>query len=294
MRSPSQASLALAVVLTSLLSGACENDEGEERVAANVRGAELMAQVPPSQQAPQVTRPGGVLDGRQPRMAPGELPGRYPFYWTRAKYSGYGRRGWRESWATDYPKGDQQFLVVLKRLVRLHAYDWDNAVALDDPNLRRFPIIYAVEVGGMDLTNAEVEGLRGFLAAGGFLIVDDFWGRREWDIFEYNLRRVLPDADIVDIGLDHPIYSAYYQIDEVKQVPARGNGVRGRPSAECYGCTPAVRGIYNDEGRLIVIINFNTDLGDAWEWAEDPYYPLEYSTYAYEMGANMIVYAMSH
>ena len=125
------------------------------------------------------------------------------------------------------------------------------------------------------MTNPEVEGLRNYLDAGGFLIVDDFWGQREWDVFEYNIRRVYPDYPIVDITLDHPIYSAYYDIEEVKQVPAIG---RAMYPAECYGCAPHVKGIYDEAGRLVVIINFNTDLGDAWEWAEDPRYPLEYST----------------
>jgi len=228
-------------------------------------------------------------------MDPSEASGRWPFYWTRVIYSGYGRRGWGGggSWATDYPKGDQQFLFVLKRLVRLNAYSWENAVSLADPKLRRFPVIYMVEPGWMDMTDSEVAGLRGYLDAGGFLIVDDFWGLRQWNVFEYNIRRVYPDKAIVDITLDHPIYSAYYDIDEVKQVPAIGNTRRGYTS-ECWGCEPEVKGMYDDEGRLMVIINFNTDLGDAWEWAEDPRYPLEYSTYAYEMGANMIVYAMSH
>jgi hypothetical protein len=276
----------LALVLFTMLNTGCAPDSVEETAYLTPPGAEFMSQQAP----PRVGRP-SFMDPRGPRMDPNEIPGRYPFYWTRAIYSGWGRRGWGQSWATDYPKGDQQFLVVLKRLVRLNAYDWDNAIRLDDPILRRFPIIYAVEVGGMDMTNPEVEGLRNYLDAGGFLIVDDFWGQREWDVFEYNIRRVYPDHPIVDITLDHPIYSAYYDIDEVKQVPAIG---RAMYPAECYGCVPYVKGIYDEAGRLVVIINFNTDLGDAWEWAEDPRYPLEYSTYAYEMGANMIVYAMSH
>ena len=46
---------------------------------------------------------------------------------------------------------------------------------------------------------------------------------------------------------------------------------------------PYYRGIFDDKGRLIVAINHNTDLGDAWEWAEVPEYPLKYSTFAYEM-----------
>ena len=208
---------------------------------------------------------------------------------------GYGRRGWgrRGSWATDYPKGDLQFIFVLKRLVRLNAHDWDNAVQLSDPLIRRFPVIYMVEPGYMDMTDSEVAGLRRYLDAGGFLIVDDFWGMREWNVFEYNMRRVYPDRPIVDVMLDHPIYSSYYDIEVVMQVPSINNAVYGYTS-ECGPCQPQVKGMYDDDDRLMVIINHNTDLGDAWEWAEDPQYPLKYSTYAYEMGANMIVYAMSH
>jgi hypothetical protein len=222
-------------------------------------------------------------------------PGRHAFYWTRAIYTGYSR-GWRgsASWATDFPKGDRQFLVVLKRLVRLDAYDHENAVSLADPNLRRFPLLYAVEVGYMDLTKDEVHGLRDYLNAGGLLLVDDFWGSRQWAQFEYNMRRVLPGRPMVEIPLEHPLFSAFYKIDEVKQVPARGRGINGWPTSEQDGIVPHVRGIFDDDGRLMVVINWNTDLGDAWEWAEDPMYPLEYSTYAYEMGANMIVYGMSH
>ena len=259
---------------------------------ARTPGAELMAQEAP----PAVGRPSGSTIG--PRMNPDETPGRWPFYWTRAVYSGYGR-GWYGgrgggSWATDYPKGDRQFLIVLKRLVRLNAYDWENAVHLADPDIRRFPIIYAVEVGRMEMTEEEVVGLRSYLEAGGFLIVDDFWGTREWFQFEANIRRVFPDRPIVDLPLDHPLFSSYYDIEEILQVPNINNGAGGYRTHERDGYDPYVRGIFDDKGRLMVVINHNTDLGDAWEWAESPYYPLVYSTFAYEMGTNMIVYAMSH
>jgi len=259
--------------------------------------AELAAQEPP--------RPGrpsrDEAEDLRLRLPPDdEPPGRHAFYWTRAVYNGYSRGGWwggggMPTWATDFPKGDRQFLVVVQRLVRLDAYDFENAVSLADPRLRRFPLIYAVEVGYMDLTDSEIQGLRSYLEAGGMLLVDDFWGGREWANFEYNMSRVLPGRPIVELPPDHPLFSAYYDIDEVKQVPARGRGIRGRPTWERADAqTPHVRGIFDDEGRLMVVINFNTDLGDAWEWAEDPYYPLQYSTFAYEMGANMIVYGMSH
>lgn len=265
-------------------------------------GAELMTQQAPQrsrQQAPGQQQPlvsrDMFNDPRGPHLDYDEIQataGRFPFYWTRAIYSGFGRRGFGGgSWAVDFPKSDQQFLVVIKRLMGLNAYDWENPVYLGDPILRKFPLIYMLEVGGMNLSEEEVENLRGYMDAGGFVIVDDFWGEDEWDVFEWNMRRVYPDKQFVDIALDHPLYSSYYSIDHVEMTPAIGNTLY---RSECGPCTTHVRGMYDDEGRLMMVINFNTDLGDAWEWAEDPSYPLETSTYAYEMGANLITYAMSH
>lgn len=219
----------------------------------------------------------------------------HSYYFTRAQYSG-GGRGWQRgnSWATDFDKADLQFLAVLRRLTNIDAYDDANVVRLDDPNLRRFPMIYAVEVGYMSLTDPEIQGLRDYLLAGGFLVVDDFWGTYEWRNFEQEIKAVLPEYDIVDLPLDHPIFSAMYNIDEIIQVPNVQNGIEGWTTSERDGTVPHVRGIADESGRLLVVINWNTDLGDAWEWAEQARYPLRFSTYAYEMGANFIVYAMSH
>ena len=212
------------------------------------------------------------------------------FYFARAIYSG---GYWGPSWATDYPKADQQFIAVLRRLTAIDAFPRDHAVRLDDPNLRRFPFIYAVEVGGMSLRESEIEGLRNYLLAGGFLVVDDFWGTYEWRQFESQIRRVLPDHEIVELPKDHPIFSTVYQVGEVIQVPNVGQGEAGGPTHEQDGYVPHLFGIFDDQERLMVVINWNTDLGDAWEWAERAAYPLKYSTYAYQMGANFIVYAMT-
>jgi hypothetical protein len=212
------------------------------------------------------------------------------FHFTRAAYTAY----WGRNWATDYPKADRQFMVGVQRLLtHLDADGDENPVRLDDPELNRFPFLYAVEVGRMALTDPEVEGLRRYLKAGGFLVVDDFWGSREWANFESEIRRVLPGCTIVDLPRDHPVFSAFYDIKEFLQVPNVGNAMAGRTS-EKDGFVPFYRGIFDDKGRLMVAINANTDLGDAWEWAEVPEYPLKYSTFAYQMGVNLIVYSMSH
>ena len=292
MRPPSRTSIALVVLVVSACAGAGDVVESD---ADEMPGSELLAQQVPPGTPPRIRRPTREdMEDAALRLPPEDEPaGRHTFYWTRAVYSG--GRGWRGgSWATDFPKGDRQFLVVLKRLVRLDAYPWENAVSLADPGLRRFPLIYAVEVGYMDLTQEEVRGLRDYLNAGGMMVVDDFWGSREWAQFEYNMRRVLPGRPIVELPPEHPLFTTFYDITEILQVPNVRQAAWGGPTYERDGYVPHVRAILDDHGEIMVLINWNTDLGDAWEWAEDPRYPLRYSTYAYEVGANMIVYGMSH
>ena len=227
----------------------------------------------------------------------------HEFYFTRGKYS-EGGRGFRRgfgggSWATDWPKADQQFMVVLKRLVGIDNSPLDNAVDLADPELRRFPFLYILEVGEMYMTDAELLGLRSYLAAGGFLVVDDFWGPYELANLERELGRLLPGKPLRELPLDHPLFNNVYDVSNVIQVPnvrtGQSHGMYGTPTHEGRGSeVPHVFGIDDDRGELMVVANWNTDIGDAWEWAENPYDPLKFSTYAFEIGVNMIVYAMSH
>ena len=245
---------------------------------------------------PGIVRFGGAPAPSPPVAAPPQYPREWhEFYFTRAVYSSYGR-GWGgrgRSWAIDYPKSDRQFVTVLKRLTNLDAYDDENAIPLNDPRIRHFPFLYALEVGYMSMSQPEVEGLRDYLLAGGFLVIDDFWGSQEWAQFEFQMKLVFPEKEIIDLDLDHSVFNTFYEIDEILQVPAYGRYYGGQ-TWERDGYEPFVKGIEDDNGRLMVIINWNTDLGDAWEWAEQPDYPVPYSTFAFQMGVNMIVYAMTH
>lgn len=254
--------------------------------------ANALATVISAQQGfPSEFRPPEDYYARAPRLRdPG---GPRDFYFTRAIYSDYGYRR-MGSWAIDFPKADRQFLWGLRRLTNIDSYEAENAVRLTDPDLRSFPFLYALEVGRMALTEPEVQALRAYLLAGGFLMIDDFWGTYEWQNFEYEIRRVLPEYPIVEITMDHPLFSTFYTIEELVQVPSVRVARYGGVTWERDGYLPHVRGIFDDEGRLLVVINWNTDLGDAWEWAEDPYYPLPYSTFAYQIAVNTIIYALSH
>ncbi|REJ83348.1 MAG: DUF4159 domain-containing protein [Acidobacteria bacterium] len=236
--------------------------------------------------------PGERLDDCPPRRRPSGSP--YEFYFSRAAYSGFETFGYA-SWSVDYPKADRQFLLGVERLMdRLDHYPCENPVLLDDPRLREYPFLYAVEVGKMTLRASEREGLRNYLLSGGFLMIDDFWGSAEWRRLEEEFQLVLPEFPIEEVDMDHPIFHGFYDIETLVQVPNVGLGRRGGRTHEKDGFVPHVRGIFDQDRRLMVLINWNCDLGDAWEWAEDPFYPLEYSTYAYQIGVNAIVYAMTH
>lgn len=221
-------------------------------------------------------------------------PAVHEFYFTRGIYGGsLGDEDWGPRWAVDYPKADQQFLVALKRLTLVDAPDKQHALELSAETLRDFPFVYALEVGSLSFNEQQAQALRDYLLAGGFLIIDDFWGDWDWQNFETQMRRVFPEHSIVALPPDHPVFHVFYDIGEIIQVPNVYQAAGG-PTHERGGIVPRVRGIFDDEGRLMVLINWNTDLGDAWEWADAPHYPLRYSTYAFEMGINFVIYSMTH
>jgi hypothetical protein len=235
------------------------------------------------------------------------------FTFARAMYSDYGRGGFGfrrggdylgdggPAWSIDYPDADRHMMLVAKRLGGLNACEWGFPISLADPDLRRFPFLYSLEWGYATLTEEEVSGLRNYLMAGGLLMIDDFWGTQEWANFEHEIMRVLPGHRIIELPRDHVFFRIFYRIDgEIIQVPGAGEGravQMGIPGARTWqrdGYQAHVRGILDEKGRLMVIINWNTDLGDALEWAEDPWYPLDYSRFASELFLNTIIYSMSY
>ena len=234
----------------------------------------------------------------QPQAPVTTLPP-HEFYFTRGIYSEDFDDGDQSGgrWAVDYPKADRQFLVGLRRLSLVDAYADANAIELTDPQLRRRPFLYMLEVGSMQLDEVEIIALRDYLLAGGFLVIDDFWGSWAWENLVQQMQQVFPDRSIIDVPAEHPVFHVFYDIDKVLQVPNLRNGIdseSGGSTHEYDGIQPHVRGIFDDEGRLMVLINWNTDLGDAWEWADHPKYPLRFSTYAFKIGINFVIYAMTY
>jgi hypothetical protein len=235
----------------------------------------------------------GFLSSPAQRLTPPQL-GEPEFTFVRAVYTGLGPEGYYKAWYTDWPKADRQFMLGVRRLTNLRVAEKERTISLTDPELLRYPFLYSVECGHWNLTDAEVTALREYLRRGGFLFCDDFWGSWEWANFRQNISRVLPDAEISDLPLSHPVFHSYYDISRLVQTPNVGNALYSDQTYEQDGFVPHCRGILDANGRLMVIINWNTDLGDAWEWADLPGFPAKYSTYAYKIGINSIAYAMSH
>jgi hypothetical protein len=212
----------------------------------------------------------------------------------RGRFGGFGRRGgFGRAWTTDYPKSDRQFLQGLRRLTRIHVRSVEQVVDLNGDEIFNYPFVYAVEVGQWYLSDAEALKLREYLLRGGFLMVDDFHGTYEWEVFMASMSRVFPDRPVVEIDNKDAIFHVLYDMDERVQIPGIAPLERG-VTYEQDGIVPRWRAIYDDKGRIMVAICHNMDLGDAWEWADAPWYPERYTSMAYRIGIDYIIYSMTH
>lgn len=202
-------------------------------------------------------------------------------------------QGW--GWGTDYPGGDCKFMGGIHRLTGMRVSPNPNILAPLDPNLFKYPYVYAVEPGGMYFNDQDAARMREYLLRGGFFYLDDFWGLRERGNFEAQLRKVFPDRQLQPLPLSHPIFHTFFDLDKLVQIPGQRAGCYGGPTWEVQDDTePRVYGISDDSGRLMVVATYNSDYGDAWEYMDAACYPEKYSGQAYRVGLNIMIYAMTH
>lgn len=222
---------------------------------------------------------GGVDDGYYPR------------------YQGDYRLG-LSLWTQDYPRADRHFSLAVRRLTRIHTRSVEQVVDLDSNDVYNWPWIYAVQVGESGLTEKEALALREYLLRGGFFMADDLHGQYEWDLFARTMKMTFPDRPIVDIEDADAAFHTVYDLDERYQLPGWAHLRQGfkRPIHAIGpddGKGAHWRGIYDDQGRLMVAISYNSDVGDAWEWADEPQYPEKCADLAIRLGINYITYAMT-
>jgi hypothetical protein len=232
-----------------------------------------------------------------------ELPTdfREPAEWVFARLMypsiGWGGGMWKNggtSWTIDYPKGDRHIAALVRRLSIIDARSVEQPVDLDDDDdVFYWPWLYAVEVGQWDLTDEQAAKLREYLLRGGFLMTDDFHGTQQWAVFVESMRRVFPDRPIVDIPDDDPIFHTFWDLEDRQQIPGLQYLYSGRTYEE-DGYQAHWRGIYDDQGRIMVAICHNMDLGDAVEHSDTPQYPEELSAQAMRVFLNYVIYSMTH
>jgi len=206
--------------------------------------------------------------------------GRFTF--ARIRYQVVRRSGWE----FDYPEMERNLMTMVREVTSLDGHDrHSNVHDLDDPALLQYPVAYLSEPGYWVPSESEVQGLRAYLAKGGFLIVDDFL-LGEWTNFEQQMRRVLPEARIEALEVSHPVFHAFFSIESLDMRYPTNPGLRAQ-----------FLGIHEDNDptkRLMVVINYNNDIGDYMEHSGQGWWPVNITNDAYKFAINYLVYALSH
>ena len=210
------------------------------------------------------------------------------------RYSNWGPgRPW---WAIDWPDAEEHFTDGVRRYTNIDVAPDSRHIRLTDEALYDFPWLFVQQPGRWHLDTQEQKHLREYLLRGGFMMVDDFHGPQQWDVFNQVITQILPEYQIVDIPSGDELLHVLYELEQRTQIPGRrhlysnGSGV----DVHMPHSPPQWRGIYDEHQRLMVAINFNMDIGDAWEHADDPVYPLAMTSLAYRFGINYLIYAMTH
>ncbi len=223
------------------------------------------------------------------------------FTFARVKFRpsewGPGRYEWGLDlkWNHDYPRAEQHFMKILAETTTIDPNDDGVIVALDEPAMFDYPVLYVSEPGYWQLNEKEAANLRAYLQKGGFLIFDDFFQRATL-ILEENMRQVLPDARFIEIPLEHPLWDSFFKISE----PPRSRGGGGRGGGRNFGgrgMQTTYHGIFEDNDpkkRLIAVANYNGDMGEFWEWSDTGFVPIDLSNEAYKLGVNYMIYSLTH
>jgi hypothetical protein len=233
---------------------------------------------------------GGSMNWSEERIKALNIPYDGRFIFARIKFtpssSGYGYRS-DVKWDHDYPRAERNFTRIIEEITNIEPYlAGGNIINIGEGELCKYPWAYLCEPGYWTMTDEEAENLRQYLFKGGFVVFDDFF-RDDWYNFARRMRELLPGYDLVRLDESHPIFHTFFDIDDLSTL-----GTMNR-----YGAMPSFYGVYEDNDpnkRLLLIVNYDTDIGDYWEWSDMGYVPIDLSNEAYKLGINYIIYSMTH
>jgi hypothetical protein len=224
--------------------------------------------------------------GRSASAPDNAYDGRFTFVRLRwdSGLGGYGRRGMSSAWNHDYPRAEQNLAKILRALTLIDVNPDGRILGLDDPELFSYPIAYMWEPGFWTMTDAQAARFREYLLKGGFAIFDDF-EHEQWNNFEAQMRRVLPEGRFVELDASHPVFDSFFRMTRI-DFPH-----------PMYNITPTYYGIFEDNDpskRLVVIANHNHDVAEYWEFSDTGWMPVDLSNEAYKLGVNYMVYGLTH
>jgi hypothetical protein len=204
--------------------------------------------------------------------------------YTTGNFGGFGfGRGQGPPWSHDYPKSEEHFMKIMSEVTKLDVNPEGHIVSFDNNEVFKFPIAYLCEVGFLDLSEGEVRNMNQYLLRGGFLIVDDFRGERDLDNFKAQMKLVFPDRALEELPRTHAIFNCFYDISGLFPPPPYSQNL-----------IPQYFGISDDHGRLMMVVDYNNDISEYWEWSDNPLMPIELTNEAYKYGVNYVMYALTH
>ena len=205
------------------------------------------------------------------------------FSFARVRFHSF-REGRRPGWSHDYPRAERNLLRILSEVTDVYTEPAAHTIVpLDSPDLMLHPLAYFSEPGTWAITPDETTNFRNYLAKGEFALFDDFDGPWDWENFEACMASVLPGRHFERLELEDPVFQSFFHIKTL-EMPA------GYGSYEA----PSFWGLRDDDGRLMVVANFNNDIGEYWEWSEHGYYPIELTNEGYKLGVNYVIYSLTH
>jgi hypothetical protein len=187
-------------------------------------------------------------------------------------------------WSHDWPRSEEHFMKIMAEVTKLDVNPSGHIISFQNDDCFKYPIAYLCEVGSMNLSEQEAHRMAEYLLRGGFLIVDDFRGGREFNNFRYQMQQVFPNRPLEELPRTHPIWTSFFDITDLTLLPPP---IYSRVTPQYYG-------ISDDNGRLMMVVNYNNDISDYWEWSDNPMYPIDESNEAYKYGVNYVMYALTH
>ena len=231
----------------------------------------------------------GAQFGRRDDTHRLDLPYDGRFTFVRLRWGGdggFGRRGFNAAWNHDVPRAEHHLSLIMRSLTAVDMHDDGSRIfSLDDPELCKYPIAFMWEPGFWNLTDREADAFRTYLLKGGFAVFEDFDGAQQWNHFEAQMRRVIPDGRWVKLSETDPVFHSFFDIKNIEGIVH-----------PMYGLTPSYYGLFEDNDpskRLMAVANFDNDIPEYWEWSGEGLYPFDASNEAYKLGVNYLIYGLT-